>query len=107
MELIELTGPGVEHGEVHTVRHSTTHLVRGLDFGEGVVTRTPDGEYHAAEVIELDFEPEDTIYVLRVGARLPPELAAERLADAHLDADTAGVHAVVDLLVQLQLRPGG
>jgi len=107
VELIEVVRPGTAHGEQLDVPHSSTGLSRGLDHGEQVVVLTDDGEYHAAEVVGLDFEPEDTIYTLRIGARLTPELAAERLSDVALDADRDGVHRVVDLLGELRDRRDG
>lgn len=107
MELIEVVRPAAGRGEHLDVPHSATGLTRGLDHGEQVVVLTDDGEYHAAEVVGLEFEPEDTIYSLRIGARLTPELAAERLSGTALDADQEGVHRVVDLLGELRDRGDG
>lgn len=66
--------------------------------------RTDDGEYHSARVVDLDFELEDTIYGLQVGARLPAEMAAERLSDAPLDEDTKDVHRIVNMLARMRRR---
>jgi hypothetical protein len=104
MELIEVQDVGLRHGDDLTVSHTTTSLSRGLDHGERVVVRGGDGEYHAATVEALDFEPEDTVYTFAIGARLPAEMAAERLSGKDLDAESEGVHDVVDQLGEIQGR---
>ena len=104
MELLEVVRPAARHGDFLRVPHSTTGLHRGLEHGEEVVVRTDDGEYHSAQVIGLDFELEDTVYDLRVGSRLPAEMAAERLGDAPLDEETKDVHRIVNMLARMRRR---
>jgi hypothetical protein len=105
MELIELREPELRRGVSVEVRHTVTSLSRGLDHGEQVVVRSADGEYHAAAVSGLDFKPEDTVYTLTIGSRLPAELVAERLTGVNLSPDHEGVHEVVDMLGQVERRP--
>ena len=104
MQLVESSRQSARHGDPLRVHHSTTTLRRGLDHGERVVLRTTDGEYHSATVTGLDFEPEDTIYTVTVGARLPVEMAAELLSGVPLEGDSAGVHEIVELLGRMKRR---
>ena len=84
------------------VAHSRTGLRRGLDFGEAVLLRAPDGEYHVARVVDLTFELDDTVYTCELGGRIPADLARERAAGldpAHHDRE---LHEIVDLLHELR-----
>jgi hypothetical protein len=84
------------------VAHSRTGLRRGLDFGETVLLRAPDGEYHVARVVDLTFELDDTVYTCELGGRIPADLARERAAGldpAHHDRE---LHEIVDLLHELR-----
>jgi hypothetical protein len=102
MEFLELNGPArVEGDHLLVVAHTRTSLTRGLDHGEAVVVRTSTGELHAARVLDIGFEPEDTIYTLDVGARLPEDLARERVAGLDADVHDLALHELVDLLGEL------
>lgn len=105
MELIEVAKVvrGSE-GHILVVAHSQTALTRGLEPGESLVLRAGE-EYYAAKVRDYDFEPEDTLYVLDVGGRLPAEIARERIAGLSPDASDAELHEVVDLLGELRQNP--
>jgi hypothetical protein len=102
MEFLELNGPArVEGDHLLVVAHTRTKLIRGLEFDEAVVVRTSGGELHAARVLDIAFEPEDTIYTLDVGARLPEDLARERVAGLDADVHDLALHELVDLLGEL------
>ncbi|MBF4163630.1 hypothetical protein [Nocardioides acrostichi] len=79
MEMVALTTRAVHltrgdgRGGTLVISHRDSQLRRGLEIDEELVLVDPDGEFHAATVVELHFELEDTLYVLRLGARLPPE----------------------------------
>lgn len=101
-------GPGT--GGEFVVSHSDSGLTRGLELDEQVVVVDPDGEFHAARVVDLEFSLEDTHYVLELGVRLPPDTVRARLAgggpgtEAGLPAgDDLG--ALLDLLGRLRDRP--
>ena len=85
-----------------TVRHSETTLARGLEPAEEVVLQDADGGYRSGTVEELEFTPDDTEYVVRLGGRLPDDLAAERLSGAELSRDQQDIHDVVDLIGELR-----
>ncbi|WP_343907096.1 hypothetical protein [Nocardioides aquiterrae] len=84
------------------VAHSRTGLRRGLDLGEAVLLRAPDGEYHVARVVDLTFELDDTVYTCELGGRIPEELARERAAGLDPDRDDLELHEIVDLLHELR-----
>lgn len=86
------------------VAHSSTSLSHGLEPHEAVVLAGSDGEQHLAVVADIEFELEDTVYVLEVGARVPPETADRLVAGAGEPAGEEGVTAVVELLGQLRRR---
>ena len=71
-------GPGA--GGEFVVSHSASGLTRGLELDEQVVVVDPDGEFHAACVVDLEFSLEDTHYVMELGVRLPPDTVRARLA---------------------------
>ena len=85
-----------------TVRHSETTLTRGLEPAEDVVVQDADGGYRSGTVEELEFTLEDTEYLVRLGVRLPDDLAAERLSGAELSRDQQELHDVVDLIGELR-----
>ncbi|HYF72553.1 MAG TPA: hypothetical protein VD864_07015 [Nocardioides sp.] len=102
MEFIELHSPARVSGEhVLVIAHSSTALTRGLDHGEPVVLQTDKGELYAAEVIDIGFWPEDTVYTLALGARLPENLARERIAGLDPAQHDLALHEIVDLLGEL------
>ena len=102
MEFIELHGPARVSGEhVLVISHSSTALTRGLDHGEPVVLQTDKGELYAAEVIDIGFWPEDTVYTLALGARLPEDLARERIAGLDPSQHDLALHELVALLGEL------
>ncbi len=105
MELIEVDRvvPGdVAHTAV--LAHSETTLRRGLEHGEPVVLRVAGRDDYAAKVRRIEFELDDTVYILDLGARLPDDLAAERLAGLTPDHDLE-LHELVDLLGDLRRMP--
>ena len=111
MELIRVALPTrlvVGRTRTFPVHHSTTSLTRGLEPGEEVVVLDADGEHHAAVVVDLDFTLDDTIYVLRAGVRLPPEVAAARLdrgSDGSAGSDGPDdVDEVIDLIGEMLRR---
>lgn len=85
-----------ERGDA-TVAHGETDLERGLDPLEDVVLLDGDGEYRAARVVAVDFTLDDTIYLLQIGLRLPPEVAR-----ACLERERHG--AFLDLFGDLRWR---
>jgi hypothetical protein len=105
MELIEVDRvvPG-EAAHTAVLAHSETTLRRGLEHGEPVVLRVGGRDHYAAKVRRIEFEVDDTIYILDLGARLPDELATERLAGLTPDHDLA-VHELGDLLGDLRRMP--
>ena len=63
-----LTGGRGVGGEF-VVSHRESALTRGLEPDEHVVVVDPDGEFHAAQVVDIEFDLTDTHYVLELGAR--------------------------------------
>jgi hypothetical protein len=84
------------------VAHSRTGLRRGLDFGETVLLRADDGEYHVAQVVDITFELDDTVYTCELGGRIPEDLARERAAGIDPLHSDMELHEVVDLLHDLR-----
>lgn len=102
MEFIELNSPARVSGEhVLVISHSSTSLTRGLNHGEAVVIKTEDGELYAAEVIDIGFWPEDTVYTFALGARLPEDIARERIAGLDAEKHDLALHEIIDLLGEL------
>lgn len=100
MELVEVSRlVRSPDGRTAVVAHSETTLTRGLDLGEAVVLRA-GGEYRAAKVRNIEFGPDDTVYTLELGTRLPEELARQRLEGVSEEQDP--LHEVVDLLGDLR-----
>ncbi|SFC61219.1 hypothetical protein SAMN04487968_108195 [Nocardioides terrae] len=100
-EVVAGTGPIM-------VRHRSTGLASVLDDGEEVVVTDSDGEFHAGIVLSVDpvqSGDDDPTYALHVGARLPMEMAAQRLADVDLLPENQGLHDIVDLLGELRRSP--
>lgn len=97
-------GPGV--GGEFVVSHSESGLTRGLELDEQVVVVDPDGEFHAASVVDVEFSLEDTHYVLELGVRLPPDTVRERLSGVDTGAPAGDdLGALLDLLGRLRDRP--
>ena len=92
--------------QAHTavVAHSETSLTRGLEYGEPVVLLVAGRDHYAARVREIEFEPEDTVYVLDLSTRLPGDLAEERIAGLQAGHDLQ-LHELVDLLGELRRMP--
>ncbi|GEP40653.1 hypothetical protein NPS01_43160 [Nocardioides psychrotolerans] len=86
------------------VLHSETRLERGLDHDESVIILDADGGFHAAVVDEVGFTLEDTTYRLRMGVRLPADLAAQRLSGSPMSVERSQVHEVADLLGEVRNR---
>lgn len=81
------------------VSHEAAGLRRGLDPGESLLVR--DGEdFYSAEVADIEFELDDTVYTLTLGGRVPEDLAAEQLTGTAPEPGPHGfsVHDVVRLL---------
>jgi hypothetical protein len=105
MEIIELDGAVRVRGErTLVVGHSLTGLTRGLEPRESVVLHTADGDYYAAQLRGIEFELEDTVYTFAVGARLPENLALERVAGLDPAVHDLSLHQLVDLLGELRGR---
>ena len=107
MEVLEVALPTVVHGDRISAGHVASMLSRGLDFGEEVLVHTGDGEYHLARVEQVDFELEDTVYTLAIGARMPVEMVMERLSGALTDPEVAERHHLVSLLGELDRTRAG
>lgn len=105
MQLVEVDTV-VRGQDPHTalVAHSQTTLRRGLEYGEPVVLLVGGRDHYAARVRDIEFEPEDTVYVLDLSVRLPADLAEERLAGLTPDHDLP-MHELVDLLGDLRRMP--
>ena len=90
-------------GDGHVVvPHTRTGLDDVLEVGDDLVVTDQDGEFHGATVIAVGGDGHDPHYNLRIGARLPIDLAAERMTDTDVRPEKAGVHDVVDLLGELR-----
>ena len=106
MEIIELDASvDVRGHRVLVVGHSLTHLSRGLDPREQVVLRTADGDHYAAQVQAVEFELEDTVYTFEVAARLPENLALERVSGLDPAVHDLSLHELADLLGELRDHP--
>ena len=107
MELIDagelVPGP---HARTVLVAHSRTGLRRGLDFGEAVLLRAEDGEYHVAQVVDITFELDDTVYTCELGGRIPEGLARERAEGLDATRHDLQLHEIVDLLHDLRDEGG-
>lgn len=88
-------------GGEFVVSHSDSGLSRGLELDEQVVVVDPEGEFHAAVVIDLEFGLDDTHYVLELGVRLPPETVRSRLAGTPA-APAEDLGELLDLLGRLR-----
>lgn len=93
---------GVGVGGEFVLHHSASGLARGLELDEPVVVVDPDGEFHSAVVVDIEFGLEDTHYVLELGVRLPPETVRERLAGTAEEPAGEGMGQVLDLLGRLR-----
>lgn len=103
MEIVELDVSVPLRGErTLVVGHSRTTLSRGLEPRESVVLRTADGDHYAGQVRGIEFELEDTVYTFDVGARLPEDLALERVHGLEADTHDLSLHELVDLLGELR-----
>jgi len=89
------------------IAHSQTGLDSALDVGQRLVVTDLDGEFHGAEVTAVGGDGADPEYHLRIGARLPVDVAAQRLTDTDTEPENAGVQEVVDLLGELRRVFGG
>ncbi|MBS42703.1 MAG: hypothetical protein CMH83_05960 [Nocardioides sp.] len=63
------------------VSHVRLGLTRALEPGELVVVRDLEGAHRVGSVDDLDFEPEDTVYVLSLSAEI--EVGAAVLLGAY------------------------
>jgi hypothetical protein len=84
------------------VGHARSGLAKPLLVGDEVVVTDQDGEFHGATVTAVGGDGADPQYHLRIGARLPVDLAAQRMTDADLEPENAEIHEVVDLLGELR-----
>jgi hypothetical protein len=87
-----ISGPGPL-----VVTHGATGLAAVLVEGQEVLVSDRDGEFHAAVVLSVDSSQGEPIYAVHIGARLPMEMAAQRLTDVDMLPDNQGLHEVVDL----------
>jgi len=84
------------------VPHARTGLHQALLVGEELVVTDQDGEFHAATVVAISGDGHDPEYHLEIGARLPVELAAQRMNDVDIEPENADLHDVVDMLGELR-----
>jgi len=108
MELIhvEMTSAELVAGaDPVLVAHGSTGLASVLEDGEEVVVTDSDGEFHAGVVLSVHSDDADPTYALHIGARLPMDMAAQRLADVDLLPENRGLHDIVDLLGALRGMP--
>jgi hypothetical protein len=84
------------------VAHAQTGLDEALEVGQQLVVTDLDGEFHGAEVVAVGGDGADPEYHLRIGARLPVDIAAQRLTDTDTEPENAGIQEVVDLLGELR-----
>lgn len=82
--------------------HTRIGLPQPLEVGDELVVTDQDGEFHGATVVAVGGDGVDPEYHLRIGARLPLDLAAQRMTDADLEPENISVHDVVDLLGELR-----
>ncbi|MBZ5737791.1 hypothetical protein [Nocardioides mangrovi] len=108
MEIVALDPSVRVRGErAVVVAHSQTGLERGLEHREGVVLHTAEGDYYAAQVGGIDFDIDDTIYTFDIGARLPEDLALERVEGLDPAVHDLSLHEIVDLLGELSKDQAG
>ncbi len=98
--------------------HAATDLASGLVHDDDLVLADASGEQYAGRVVDVYLDEEDTTYVVLLGARLPPEVAARRTdvqddvrGDAvgrgeDKDEDEDEVLALLDALRRQRGRPG-
>jgi hypothetical protein len=84
------------------VAHRTTGLAQVLEEGDEVVVTDLDGEFHAGVVLSVGSADGDATYELHIGARLPMDMAAQRLAEVDLPPADQALHDLVDLLGDLR-----
>jgi hypothetical protein len=84
------------------IPHARTGLDSVLEVGDALVVTDQDGEFHGASVVAVGGDGHDPEYHLRIGARLPMDLAAERMTDVDVRPEKAALHDVVDLLGELR-----
>jgi hypothetical protein len=94
-ELVAGPGPLV-------VRHEETGLDAILVESQEVLVTDRDGEFHAAVVLAVDASQGEPVYTLHIGARLPMDMAAQRLTDVDMLPENQGMHELVDLLGELR-----
>ena len=92
-----ISGPGP-----FVVGHAATGLAAVLAEGQDVLVSDRDGEFHAAVVLSVDSTQGEPVYALHIGARLPMEMAAQRLTDVDMLPENQGLHEIVDLLGDLR-----
>lgn len=92
-----ISGPGPV-----VVAHEATGLAAVLDEGQEVLISDRDGEFHAAVVLSVDLTQGEPVYAFHIGARLPMDMAAQRLTDVDMLPENRGLHEIVDLLGDLR-----
>lgn len=104
MELVHvrLTAADLAGSRRVVVPHARTGLRQALLVGEELVVTDQDGEFHGATVVAVGGDGHDPEYHLRIGARLPVDLAAQRMRDVDIEPENADLHDVVDLLGDLR-----
>ena len=95
---VGLRAPGASSIEVV---QSATRASDVLTLGEHVLVETSAGELYAAEVVAITPTWWDRVYELELGARLPRDLALERLAGLDPAVHDVATHEVLDLLGEL------
>jgi hypothetical protein len=105
MEIVHVKLTAAELVEVPlpiAVPHADTGLDTELTAGQDVILSDLDGEFHGGTVLEVAGERTRPVYVVEVGARLPVDLVAERVADLDVEPERADTHLLVDLLGDLR-----
>lgn len=104
MELVHvrLTAADLAGSGRVVVPHARTGLHEALLVGEELVVTDQDGEFHGATVVAVSGDGHDPEYHLKIGARLPLDLAAQRMNDIDIEPENADLQDVVDLLGELR-----
>lgn len=99
---VHVTAADLAGGDNIVVPHARTGLRQVLLVGDDVVLTDQDGEFHGATVVAVGGDGHDPEYHFKVGARLPVDMAAQRMTDADIEPEHADVHDVVDMLGELR-----
>jgi len=99
---VRLTAEDLADSGQVMVPHARTGLRHALRVGDELVVTDQDGEFHSATVVAVDGDGHDPEYQLKIGARLPVGMAAQRMTDLDIQPENSDLHDVVDLLGDLR-----